>query len=272
MPQIILEGKTYSLENAENSFVSSLHEVTFCDELGENYKPALFDNENKDAITPSPPTGVYYRIILGKVEICIEYEIYWTEQICNGKNHEHDYEQIQVFFSKNSGTLTKVVISSAGFPPFTYHGVHVYSEDEQDIRGVYYSFGQPPVYPWGKKDIRNFTEVATIPLKKLHFVNNNPAILNTTCYHSFEGIVSSLYQEQVLSRRRVNLTLQRLDKKTLKRWYFDHKTNQFGHDISDPFDVPHLKYYPPPNKIGSRIWIFIKNWILGPLSRLFRLK
>jgi hypothetical protein len=45
------------------------------------------------------------------------------------------------------------------------------------------------------------------------------------------------------------LHLEKLTDDLLEKWYFQHYGNRndspFGHDIADPFSVPHIKYHRP---------------------------
>ena len=36
-----------------------------------------------------------------------------------------------------------------------------------------------------------------------------------------------------------------------------HAKNRFGHDVSAPFEEPHVIYYPPPEDRASKIVYFL---------------
>ena len=61
-----------------------------------------------------------YRILvdLKAQRLCVLYEVYWRRQDCSwrefNKDHDHDYEQIQLHFNLKTGKKEKVIISSVG--------------------------------------------------------------------------------------------------------------------------------------------------------------
>jgi len=257
--KITLNDKNYFLEyDKSNPFAVKKVNVAFCDELADDFMPILFDNEENDATKPFPPDGAFYRILINSEDkLCIEYEIYWKEQICKGKDHKHDYEQIQIHFDFEKHILEKIVISSEGF--LAFHGIHLY-----DIAGKEFPYGRIyetssfPFFPWGKH--WTHTELQKLSLEKLKFINSNPAVLITTCYHAFRGISIQEYKrnKSILNPRKLSLKLERLDKKTLDSWYHKYKENRFGHDLANPFQLPHLMYYSPPDKWLTIFWIQLK--------------
>ncbi|MBC7127726.1 MAG: hypothetical protein ABC585_07515 [Candidatus Methanosuratincola petrocarbonis] len=57
--------------------------------------------------------------------------------------------------------------------------------------------------------------------------------------------------------------MERLERKLMEKWDYLHTSNKFGHDLSSPFDEPHLMYYPPPEDMLSRLaygllWLVFK--------------
>ena len=48
---------------------------------------------------------------------------------------------------------------------------------------------------------------------------------------------------------RLNVALKKLEDKILNEWFFEHYTvpneEPFGHDVSNPFDFPFVKYVDP---------------------------
>lgn len=58
--------------------------------------------------------------------MCILYEVYWRRQDCSwrefNKDHDHDYEQIQIHFDLKAGRKEKIIISSVGPAAYAGHG------------------------------------------------------------------------------------------------------------------------------------------------------
>ena len=104
----------------------------YSDELAEDFKPVVLDHMEYGS-KPVFPEFMAYRIVVDpeRKNLCIVYEIYWRRQDCGiedlNKDHEHDYEQLQVHFDMEAGRLDKVAVSSVGPPDCAGHGVEVYS-------------------------------------------------------------------------------------------------------------------------------------------------
>jgi hypothetical protein len=64
-----------------------------------------------------------------------------------------------------------------------------------------------------------------------------------TCFHAFSGA------EDQLRGERLNIKLKRLDDTTLEEWFLNHHKSPdeepFGHDVSNPFEFPFIKYTDP---------------------------
>ncbi|MCW3995801.1 MAG: hypothetical protein NWE98_06595 [Candidatus Bathyarchaeota archaeon] len=53
----------------------------------------------------------------------------------------------------------------------------------------------------------------------------------------------------------------------MEKWYYLYTANRFGHDLSNPFEPPYLKYYPPPEDWVSRLaYSFL--WVYSSLKRM----
>ncbi len=82
--------------------------VAFSTRLAEDFAPIILDPRGYGA-KPSPPKFIAYRLIIvpEKRKLCILYEVYWSRQDCTwrklNKDHNHDYEQIQIHFDIATG-------------------------------------------------------------------------------------------------------------------------------------------------------------------------
>jgi len=268
--QVIIEGKTYQLQyDQQVPFVTPPLKVAYCDELAKTYMPILLDPQGYGS-QPFPPEFIAYRLVVDDVKkrLCIIYEVYWKRQECTwkelNKDHDHDYEPIHLHFNLETGEMEKVVISSVGPVQYAGHGVEVYSHTTQitrrPVEGQTFS---KESFPWGQH--RYETEILEQPISNLVFRDRKPVILVINCYHVFTGLKpwreSSYHKTEELKP-----TLKRLDQWLLKRWYFHHSRNKFGHDVSNPFKEPYILYYPPPEDLKSRI-VYSLLWIFSVIKR-----
>jgi hypothetical protein len=266
-----IEGKKYQLEVQTNdSYVSPGIKVAFCEELASDYKPILFDPRDHGSI-PFPPELLAYRLVIDRERqsLCILYEVYWKRQDCSirefNKDHDHDYEQIQIHFNLKTGKKEKVVVSSVGPWENGGHGIEIFSHVfKAKVRTVLYVTSDKGVFPWGgNSGQNNATQVREIPIEKLVFKNGNPAVLVVNCYHAFAGLKRQLLPEE---QKELKPELVCLDQKLLDKWYYRHTKNRFGHDISKPFNEPHIMYYPPPEDWLSKLFYGFL-WIFSVLKR-----
>ena len=267
-----LEGKHYEIEfDPQDSYVVDDLKVAFCDQLGEDFAPMLFDPKDYGSI-PFPPDFIAYRLIvdLEGQRLCILYEVYWRRQDCSwrelNKDHDHDYEQIQVHFSLKTGEKEKVVVSSVGPVENAGHGVEVYSSvPKAKVKTVVYSTSPKKAFPWGGDFGKtNATQIREIPTENLFSEDGKPAVLILNCYHAFTGLKRSLLPEE---RKELRPTLRRLDRKLLDLWYYRHVKNRFGHDVSKPFEEPYVMYYPPPEDWLSRL-VYGYLWVVNSFKRV----
>ena len=133
---IHIEGKEYELEyDSQDTFVTADLMVAYSTRLAEDFMPIIFDPRG-DGSKPFPPEFVAYRLIVDsrRQKLCILYEVYWIRQECNwkelNKDHDHDYEQIQLHFEMESGKIERVVVSSAGSLEYGGHGVEVFFNED----------------------------------------------------------------------------------------------------------------------------------------------
>jgi hypothetical protein len=259
-------GKRYTLEYDPNdTFVSPGLKVAFCTELAEDFTPVVFDPRGY-GVRPYPPELIAYRIVVDSEgqRLCALYEIYWKRQDCDwrglNKDHDHDYEQIQVHFDLRSGGMAKVIVSSVGPVSCAGHGVEVYSDILNARAGIIdYTTSSKGIFPWGGERGQDcFTHVREMPFEQLIFQDKRPVTFVLNCYHAFVGFKG---RSRDVERNELNPRLVRLDRGLLKRWYYRHAKNRFGRDVSKPFEEPYVMYYPPPEDWVSRLvygllWIF----------------
>lgn len=253
-----IEGKKYELEyDYEDPFITPGLAVAYSSELAEDFKPILLDPRGHGS-TPYPPDFVAYRLVVDPKaqKLCALYEVYWRRQDCTwrelNKDHDHDYEQIQIHFNMVTGEKEKVIVSSVGPVECAGHGIEVYSHIARaEVRNVEYTTSPKGPFPWGGDGGKNnITQVREIPIGQLLFDHGRPAIIVLNCYHAFVGVKQKIrYQE----RNELNPRVERLDRGLMERWYYRHVKNRFGHDVSKPFDEPYILYYPPPEDLKSRI-------------------
>ncbi len=270
-----IEGKEYQLEvQSRDSYIVADLSVAFCHELAEDFRPLIFDPRDCGS-NPFPPELLAYRLIIDqkRQSLCILYEVYWKRQDCSwrefNKDHDHDYEQIQIHFSLKTGKIEKVIVSSVGPPENAGHGVEVFSHVlEAKVRTVLYSTSAKEFFPWGGDSGKeNATQVREIPIENLVFENGKPAVLVVNCYHAFAGLKRQLSPEE---RKELKPKAERLNEKLLDTWYYRHAKNRFGHDISKPFKEPHIMYYPPPEDWLSRL-VYGFLWLFSALKRAINL-
>jgi hypothetical protein len=273
MARLEIEGRKYCLKyDPRDTFVASNLTVAYCQQLAKDFMPAIFDPWGHGS-KPSKPEFIAYRLIIDSKmrRLCILYEVYWRRQDCTwkelNKDHDHDYEQIQIHFDMKTGEVERVVVSSVGPISYAGHGVEVYSHIRKAVaREVQYTTSSRRVFPWGGENGQNnVTQIREMPIDRLVFRDGRPVMLVLNCYHAFAGKKkwSSVEVGEKLTPR-----LEKLDGSLLERWYYGNVRNRFGHDISDPFEEACLMYYPPPEDWKSRI-VYSFVWLFSSLRRVF---
>ncbi|MBO3753609.1 MAG: hypothetical protein FGF53_01820 [Candidatus Brockarchaeota archaeon] len=253
-----IEGEEYSLKlDPHDPFVTTGLVAAYSNRLAEDFKPIVLDPRGYGS-KPSPPRFIAYRLLIDpeKRKLCILYEVYWSRQDCTwrklNKDHNHDYEQLQIHFDAAAGTMEKVIVSSTGPMEHGGHGVEVFSKTrEAKSRRVEYVTSPQGKFPWGGPGgRRNATEIREIPVELLAFEGNRPIVLVVNCYHVFTGLKRTLRPEEKVE---LKTRLRKLDRKLLEKWYYQHFRDRFGHDVSNPFKEPYVMYYPPPEDGLSRL-------------------
>ena len=270
--RVKIESKEYNLEyDPQGRFVAPPFSVAYCTKLAEDFMPVLLDPWEHGS-RPCPPEFVAYRLTIDpeRQKLCILYEVYWRRQDCTwkelNKDHDHDYEQIQIHFNLKTGNKEKIVISSVGPMEYAGHGIEIYSNiSKAEVRDDEYITSLKEHFPWGG-DLgqKSVTQIREIPMEKLTIDNVKPVILIVNCYHAFVGLKKN---HRIKKRNELNLRLERLSNRLLEKWYYRHFENRFGHDISKPINEPHIMYYPPPEDFKSR-FVYSLIWLFYTIKRL----
>jgi hypothetical protein len=271
---IDVADKKYELRpDPEDPYVVPGLLVFYCHQLAEDFMPVIFDPKGYGS-KPYPPDLFAYRLIVDPKmqKLCVLYEVYWRRQECTwkelNKNHDHDYEQIQIHFNLTIGEAEKIIVSSVGPIENAGHGVEVYSYiPRAGVKSVIYTTSMKNHFPWGgKSGQNNSTQIREIPIERLIFKKKRPVVLVVNCYHAFVGLKRRA--SPIDGKNMLKPNLYELDRKLLDLWYYRNAKNRFGHDISNPFKEPYIKYSPPPEDIISRLvytilWLFatIRNFI-----------
>lgn len=253
--------KKFDLEQFKSQFVVPRLDVYFCDSLAETYLPILYSgNEIYDRNNPSvQPEGIYYRIMsnLTQAEYCIQYFVYWLDQNCTRfigiSNHKYDYEPIYVYLKPshnmpigivNSGQSKVLGLSKCRFHKTEVRGNNYNARDQVEVPWVFKT-SKAPFYPFGGTDgVTGSNCIKRYPLAgSIYFSEERPLFGLATCFHAFSGA------ENLLKGEQIEVPLKRFDDEVLTDWYENHSKNSdeepFGHDVSNPFEFPHIKYTNP---------------------------
>lgn len=264
------QGKQYELVyDSLDPYVVPGYRVCYCDSLARVFQPILY-YPYKAGDSTIAPEYMAYRFVHDpqKNKLCIIYEVYWPKQDCNWRNmnkdHEFDYEPIQVHLDTTKKTVEKVVISTIGPPTALFHGVEVYI----DIKKAFYEpkkfrTSSSSRFPWGGLlgKTRN-TYVRNLPLDTLDFEKKRPVVSIINCFHAFIG---SRGKRDLTGSPVFDLHLKRLNKELLEVWYNKNEANRYGRDISKPLQYPHMMYSPPPE-------LKFSNFCYDVLIRIFLLR
>lgn len=266
--EIAIGDEHYGLiYDTKDPYITSGYKVCYCDSLADDYKPIFYDPKGW-GITPFPPEYLAYRIIQDptKMKLCLIYELYWSRQDCTwremNKDHDFDYEQIQVHIDQNNSVVEKVVVSSIGPAKSAFHGVEVYSNKEEfSHHQVDYKTSSFRHFPWGGLFGKNrLTFVRNIPLKNLEFDVTHPVMIVINCYHAFTG---SKGNRDLSGSPMLKPDLKRLDQNLLNKWYRENKNNRYGRDLSKAIQCPFVMYSPPPDQWILNIYYDILWRIFG---------
>jgi hypothetical protein len=246
--------KLFQLTTVESVFKIPSLELFFLDELAQLYQPIIYAGQ----FALPAPEGMYYRILhdnsLG--EYCIQYYVYWLQQNCGGSlpfgDHKYDYEPIFVYLKPPlqypvgvvNGGYSKVWGLSCRFHKNEIRRREYTARDSTEYRWTY-STSPEPFYPFGGPQGRASEScIKRYPLPgAIYFDELRPLFGIVSCFNAFSGAEKDLFGP-VLSA-----PLKRLTDDVLNEWYHKHhnEANEepFGHDVSNPFDFPYIKYLNP---------------------------
>ena len=252
----------FELTEEESQFVINGMKVFFSDELASYYAPVLYGDQDDPNI---PPEGIYYRIAYkpDTKEYCLQYYVYWLNQDCSGfigiSNHIYDYEPIFVFVTPpdpypvgivNSGWSKIPELGHCRFHKTEIRRKEYVSRDPHEFSQAF-NTSPSPFYPFGGTNGMSGSNcVKRYPLAgAIYFEQYRPLFAIANCFHAFSG------SEQALSGVKLEIALKRLDDEVLKDWYLNHyktpKEEPFGHDVSNPFDFPYIKYVDPKSYLSE---------------------
>jgi hypothetical protein len=102
-----------------------------------------------------------------------------------------------------------------------------------------------PFYPFGGEHCREVTScVKQYPLEaSMYFLDHHPLFGLRECSHVFSG------DAQYFRDPKIDVPIRELTDEVLYKWYHKHYDSNydqpFGHDVSNPFEFPHIKYFDP---------------------------
>jgi len=261
--------ENFELEEVPSKYAVPELKVFFSESLADFYKPIIFEgnepldkgdqNKKNNNNVSKMPDGIYYRMVYSsqKNEFCIQYYVYWLSQHCTDfigiSNHKYDYEPILIFVVPPEPFPTKIVNSGhskyLGLNHCRFHKIEARSSEyliRDDVEEpVNFTTSPSPFYPFGgKSGLIGTNCVKKYPISGAIYLENYNCMFGIdTCFHAFSGA------EPVLKGQRLNIPLKRLDDLTLEKWFWHHykepEEEPFGHDVSNPFEFPFIKYVDP---------------------------
>lgn len=255
-------------DDENTSYVLPQYRIIFDDLLADKYKPIVYSHE----CLSGNPEALYYRIITDHrndvSHICIQYYFYWAHQWCMMASHRYDYEPIFIFLTKDDGNssngnndtyvLERIVNSGLGGVDCGFHKSEIrpkIGERSTSVEHFSVNITKEPLYPFGKDGSVKYDGCAKVyPLtdNDLTFEDDTHSLFGIrACSNVFSGAVSALHGE------RFNPPMRNLTDSVLKDWYFHHYNDDndmpFGHDVTDPFTYPYIKYHSSRNDL-PRPW------------------
>ncbi len=210
------------------------------------------------------PEGIYYRILYERSlnRLCLQYYVYWQEQNCLGflpiADHKYDYEPIFIYIDipndfpagiVNAG-YSKALGASCRFRK-TEVRMNEYTDRDFNEYPIEYKTSPEPHYPFGGPDgLDGNTCVKKYPITGAIYLNKfQPMFGISSCSHVFSGA------EKELHGNILSMPTKKLDDQVLNEWYFDHykdaREDSFGHDVSNAFIFPYVRYCDPKSILGS---------------------
>jgi hypothetical protein len=165
--------------------------------------------------------------------------------------HQYDFEPILVFLEDSN--ITKIAISGRGGLDSEPHRNDIFVKQNYHNEGESVFYLQGSLYVKGKEVPQTlpqtviFKEFEDMKLKYGHddINKHHPRFAIVTCYHAFTG--EGIYYDEPVFREEnmMNLTLNKLTDNLLDDWY---NQKGFGHEVSDPFTFPYIRFAGEVNK------------------------
>lgn len=242
--------RKYELESQSSKYLTNRLRLSFCDNLALEYAPIVYGGRFGEP----KADALYYRLLsdMGLNEICLQYYMYWPEQICTGgafASHRYDYEPIFLFLRPPGEHCYKAV--NGGFSSrmdcrFHKTEIHMTGASRDDMETPHRCRTSPaPFYPFGGEQGQEIVScVKQYPLEaSVYFLDHHPVFGLRQCSHVFSG------DAEFFSEPKIDVPLRRLADGVLDEWYFRHyearDEEPFGHDVSNVFEYPHVKYFDP---------------------------
>ena len=212
----------------------------FDENKAKQFVPIVYDPNNFG--TDPEPDGIFYRILKKGNEEAIQYFVHYRKQDCTWQypgigylfSHDFDYEPIIVFLENEKPS--KLVLSAAGSLIQGGHQTEIYRKDESMALGkVTYKTNKQPEYPYGINETTGHFKEDT--LDKIVLKEKRPLLGLATCYHVYTPV------KKYLQGQMLDLELFPLTDEILTEWY---EQENFGHDVSNPWKYPGIRYYPSP--------------------------
>ncbi len=252
------EVKKYNLESETSKYLVSNLNLFFCDTLAMDYAPVIYGGQYSEPRAEA----VYYRILSeGRSnELCLQYYVYWPEQVCLGgtlASHKYDYEPILLFLRPPREQCYKVVNGGLSIRldcRFHKTEVHIAGVRRDAEESPFRCKTSPaPFYPFGGKTGQEIVNcVKQYPLEgSVYFLDHHPVFGLRECSHVFSG------DAKYFCEPKLEVPLRRLTDTLLDEWYHRHHESDdeepFGHDVSNPFQFPHVKYFDPKSLLRSKM-------------------
>ena len=224
----------------QSRYVEKSVEVHFGESLSRDLLPIIYDP--KGHAEDQRPDGVFYRILKQGKEQAIQYFVHWKKQDCRQEypligelfSHDFDYEPIVAFVKQ--GKILKLVLSGGGNILQGGHQTEIYRKDKSLVIGkVTYQTSAKPAYPFGVKKVTDSFKEDSID--RVRFKGNRPVLALATCYYVYTTA------RQYLKGPKLDVELFEMTDEVITRWY---RKENFGHDVSNPFKYPHVRYSPSP--------------------------
>jgi hypothetical protein len=243
------------LEEKNSRYALDGYSVFFSQKLAREYEPIVYSGE----CMSGDPEAVYYRVIQSdNQEFCIQYFYYWKYQDCMMASHKYDYEPIFVYLRPDTPDPYLIVNGGLDQPGCNFHKNEVRPRNgkrDMSSQHITVNLSPYPYYPFGTDGtVKYHGCIKTYPLtgNDLQFEGkHHPVFGIRACSNVFSGAEGDLRGLKFRPR------LKKLTDWILTRWYLHHYHDDndmpFGHDISDPFSSPHIKFHKPTKAEVNRV-------------------